>query len=213
MAVSMKGTVVRMDYNSRDLIFYKSIQLIADSGYENVSMRNIASAVGIKAASIYNHYECKEAILDSIFDYFEEFYPALHPTPEEYMPVLKTGSAQDILNIVNFPLKEPMDVNFNVIRIVWAGIYTNTRARQIYQKYIIEGDMQFLRNYLHTGKKLGRIDITDDEIESLSVLFLGTRIFTASAVVADPKMNKWRRIELDAADYLARLLKVNPPIA
>ena len=34
--------------------------LFADRGYDSVSMREIADAVGIKAASLYNHYDDKE---------------------------------------------------------------------------------------------------------------------------------------------------------
>jgi AcrR family transcriptional regulator len=36
--------------------------LFADRGYDSVSMREIADAVGIKAASLYNHYDDKEAL-------------------------------------------------------------------------------------------------------------------------------------------------------
>ena len=56
--------------NNKDKIFSTAVSLFAKSGYSSVSMRDIASAVGIKASSIYNHFESKEAILESIFDYY-----------------------------------------------------------------------------------------------------------------------------------------------
>lgn len=58
--------------SNREIIIQKSVRLFALKGYANVSMREIAKEVGIKAASIYNHYSGKEALLEAIFNYFKE---------------------------------------------------------------------------------------------------------------------------------------------
>ena len=55
--------------NNKEKIFEKSIALFSENGYEGVSIRKIASAVGIKESSIYNHYKSKESILDAILAY------------------------------------------------------------------------------------------------------------------------------------------------
>ena len=55
-----------MKPNNKDKIFDVSIDLFSEFGYDGVSIRQIASNVGIKESSIYNHYKSKEAILDSI---------------------------------------------------------------------------------------------------------------------------------------------------
>ena len=49
--------------NNKEKIFEKSIALFSEYGYDGVSIRKIASAVGIKESSIYNHYKSKESIL------------------------------------------------------------------------------------------------------------------------------------------------------
>ena len=49
-----------------------SIDLIAKYGFKEVTMRQIAKEVGIKASSLYKHYESKEDILNSIFALFSE---------------------------------------------------------------------------------------------------------------------------------------------
>ena len=50
-------------------IFDEAIDLFAQKGYDNVSIRDIALAVGIKESSIYKHYTNKEAILQKIIQY------------------------------------------------------------------------------------------------------------------------------------------------
>lgn len=54
--------------NTKQKILYTSLKLFSDKGYDGVSMREIAAAVGIKGASIYNHFKGKEAIFQGIFD-------------------------------------------------------------------------------------------------------------------------------------------------
>ncbi|AFD01115.1 Transcriptional regulator (TetR-like) [Methanocella conradii HZ254] len=57
---------------TKERIFDTAIDLFAERGYDGVSIRDIAAAVGIKESSIYKHYTGKEEILDSIFEYFLE---------------------------------------------------------------------------------------------------------------------------------------------
>jgi AcrR family transcriptional regulator len=55
-----------MFMTTKDLIFYTALRLFSERGYDGVSMRDIAAAVGIKAASIYNHFASKEDIFNSL---------------------------------------------------------------------------------------------------------------------------------------------------
>ena len=59
-----------MKVNNKDKIFNVSIDLFSEYGYDGVSVRQIAGEVGIKESSIYNHFKSKEAILDSILNYY-----------------------------------------------------------------------------------------------------------------------------------------------
>ena len=61
-----------MKVNNKEKIFNVSIDLFSEFGYDGVSIRKIASEVGIKESSIYNHYKSKESILDSILNYYIE---------------------------------------------------------------------------------------------------------------------------------------------
>ena len=58
--------------NNKEKIFQVSIDLFSKYGYDGVSVRQIASEVGIKESSIYNHYSSKQAILNRILEYYVE---------------------------------------------------------------------------------------------------------------------------------------------
>ena len=60
--------------NTKKAVIYHALALFSDRGYDGVSMRDIASAVGIKAASLYNHFKSKEDIFMSIIDEMSKRY-------------------------------------------------------------------------------------------------------------------------------------------
>lgn len=57
---------------NKEKILRISIDLFSEKGYEGVTLREIAARVGIKAASIYNHFRSKEDILEQIAAFFRE---------------------------------------------------------------------------------------------------------------------------------------------
>ncbi|MDD3240605.1 MAG: TetR/AcrR family transcriptional regulator [Lachnospira sp.] len=59
---------------TKDRIIYESLRLFAEKGFDGVSMREIAAAVGMKAASLYSHFKGKEAIYTSIVDTMKSRY-------------------------------------------------------------------------------------------------------------------------------------------
>ena len=57
---------------TKNKILNASIDLFSQYGYDGVSIRQIASEVGIRESSIYNHYLNKQSILNDILDYYIE---------------------------------------------------------------------------------------------------------------------------------------------
>ena len=50
------------------------LKLFSKKGYTGVSMREIATAVGIKGASIYNHFKGKQEVFEAIFEEMTKQY-------------------------------------------------------------------------------------------------------------------------------------------
>ena len=62
------------DNETHDKILNISTELFATRGYEAVSLRDIAKAVGIKEPSIYHYYKSKEALWEDVLSSFETGY-------------------------------------------------------------------------------------------------------------------------------------------
>ncbi len=76
-----------------------AIELIAEKGYNTVSVRDIARAVGIKDASIYSHFASKDEILETIFTIIRDEYLEDRPSPETLDAILAQCSPARFLEI------------------------------------------------------------------------------------------------------------------
>lgn len=89
-----------MKTQTKDKIFDTALDLFSKKGYDSVSVRTIASEVGIKESSIYNHYSSKKDILMSILNYFEEYFkgnPLDEKISENYLKkILKNFIIRDL---------------------------------------------------------------------------------------------------------------------
>lgn len=52
--------------NTKEKIVHEALNLFSIRGFSSVSVRDISSAVGIKASSLYNHFKNKQDIFDTI---------------------------------------------------------------------------------------------------------------------------------------------------
>lgn len=60
--------------NTRQKIIKAALTLFAEKGYSDVYVSNIASAVGIKAPSLYKHFKSKQEIFESILEELKKSY-------------------------------------------------------------------------------------------------------------------------------------------
>ncbi len=56
-------------HTTKQKLFYVAINMFATKGYAATSVKDIADAVSIQPASIYNHFQGKETILDELIDF------------------------------------------------------------------------------------------------------------------------------------------------
>lgn len=118
---------------SRDRIFDAAMRLFASSGYGAVSMRDIAAEVGMKAASIYNHFPSKEGLLDEALRRFRLLcYEWAGKDPSAERPAVPaTVSTRDFLRdalLVHLGLlRDPRLVP--LFRVVTRGQYHHSGIR------------------------------------------------------------------------------------
>jgi AcrR family transcriptional regulator len=90
--------------NTREKIINSTIELFLSKGYEAVSMRDIAKATGIKASSIYNHFQNKEQIIDEVLLVFRD-HLARNSVNDYRFDFIDCNVPNTLLHIMTAPLK------------------------------------------------------------------------------------------------------------
>lgn len=132
--------MTQWDRTTKDKILYAAISLFSQKGYDGVSVRDIAKEVGIKASSLYKHYDNKEAILESIFLLFKETMARTVPTEGDLNKLLKDLSPLKYLENSFELFKQIMWMPeiLQISKIITLEQQRNHSIRQFFTEELIE---------------------------------------------------------------------------
>jgi AcrR family transcriptional regulator len=154
-----------------DAIRATSVDLFSQIGYAATSMRQIASAVGIKPASLYNHYASKEELLWEIVQ--EALSDILKGQEQAFAQNDDTvGKLRAFVRMhATFHAREA-----NVARVVNSNL-SGLSARH-YKEAVADRATyeRRLRDVLEIGEKEGVFSIQNTKVTSYAILEMGMGI-------------------------------------
>lgn len=161
-------TEKKPEKTTKEKIFDISIDLFSQKGFDAVSVREIAREVGIRESSIYNHYKSKDAIMDSIFQYFKEELIKMRPPEarnlekiDKITPEVFRQRANLTLNLFKNPKME------KIFRIISSEQFRDERARIIVLQYLIHEPYSFSKKVLEIMVNKGTIDKIDPSVKAM----------------------------------------------
>ena len=157
--------------NNKEKIFNVSIDLFSQYGFDGVSVRQIAGEVGIKESSIYNHYSNKQAILNSILDYYiEEMVSEDIPLDQASLNLDKGFDFFYEAGCDAFLSKLKEDKMMKITRLLFIESYHNDEVRDFLKKFIIEAPVEGWMNLFNLMKSKDIIK-KDCDVRQLSESF------------------------------------------
>ena len=127
---------------TKERIVETALELFSQRGYDGVSVRDIARAVGIRESSLYNHFENKQAIFDGIVDFClqqSEAYFRGHALPFDqgddtsiYEGIGLEHLQELMEQTFRFFFDDPWNSRFR--RLLLLSQYNDTRCRDIYRR-------------------------------------------------------------------------------
>lgn len=154
------------DLSTKEKILNASIDLFAGKGFKDVTVRDIARVVGIKASSLYKHYENKADILESIFDLFREKIGQAAIPEEQLKQYIKTVSPERYLNESFDMFKQVMwsPLTVKIAKIITIEQQRNQSVRQFFMEELIEKPIQALRYVFDLMVENGAIGTVDTRV-------------------------------------------------
>ena len=79
--------------------FVAAVNLFSAHGYANVSIRDIAGTLNIKAASMYNHFSSKDELLLKIYDFCEQHFDNIISNLDDLVELVSNTPPQEVFRI------------------------------------------------------------------------------------------------------------------
>lgn len=161
---------------TKDLILHTALRLFSERGYGGVSMRDLATEVGIKAASIYNHFSSKEDIFNSLLFEMKNRYEHMvgvvgvpngsaNESAQQYigMPVEQLQMLAEGLFL--YFAKDEFAAPFR--KMITAEQYRNSAAGDVFRRMFISGALEYQTDLFQALIEQGEFIDADPEIMSL----------------------------------------------
>lgn len=130
--------------NTSEKILYEALKLFSKYGYSDVTVKDVAEAVGIKAPSIYKHFKSKEEIFDTILkNAIVRLDEKLH-NADDYEIIKNYKKTLDMgkLAIELFQYLLHDEYVTRVRKMISIEMYRNPEAMQFYVDKFIENPMK-----------------------------------------------------------------------
>ena len=138
--------------NTKQAILEEALNLFSVNGYDVVSVRDIANAVGIKDSSLYKHYKSKQEIFKTLLDgmnqRFEEtvaFYQLPQGEIEQVYQQYGENNLVWLKKAVEAMFLFFMDDAYakKFIHLLMIEQYKNNEAAKLFEEWLISGAITF----------------------------------------------------------------------
>jgi len=161
-------------------------------GLRQCFMRDIASEVGIKAASIYNHFPSKRDILKSIFHYYAEEHLSIFPNVEKALLLLETEEIMDVLLKMNtnWPpdLQDKMD---RIVMIAGQRMCLDKDSEDFVRENIFKPQTEILIPLLKRAIELGKIEPIDIDTFTKLVMYYTLSVSGLNRTAMKLSIDEW----------------------
>ncbi|MDR3203225.1 MAG: TetR/AcrR family transcriptional regulator [Deltaproteobacteria bacterium] len=133
---------------TKELIILESTILFAKRGYDSVSIRDIAAAIGVKPSSLYNHFDSKEAIFDMVVKHAEDLYLLYFKALDDMLSSTTTFSeALDIIFLE--PIKMSNTFTCYAFSLIQTEQFRDSRSSQVYCDTFLDYSISFFKNWFN----------------------------------------------------------------
>ena len=139
---------------TKQKILHSAVNLFALKGYTETTIRELAAVVGIKEASLYNHFPSKNSILEQILEDFSKITYDFFV--QDGLNALKENpSADGILTCMRLIFNEGEEQYLKELYVIFQEQHRNPMVRKFVSERIILGTEQVIKAIIIALKEFG----------------------------------------------------------
>lgn len=145
-------------------IFCCAVHYFAEYDYSSISMRQLADSVGIRAASIYNHFPSKEAILTVMYRYMRMHAERFLPDLDDLLLLAETEAPRAVMERTHFEYPEPLQSLMSKMILICSKLMrSDATADEMLRFMLIDTPRRYMQALLAKMIDSGRIRPLDTE--------------------------------------------------
>jgi AcrR family transcriptional regulator len=169
---------------TRDKILETAAKMFSERGYDRVTTRVIAKAIGINSASIYHHFPSKEAILKNLYRFYSERLQNKCPDLEELLRLAETDPPHEVLMKAEFHFDDEIRGMLDNILITAARrLGADPESERFLRENIFDPTLNIVKPLLERMVELERIEPLDIDVFLSALTFY---CFSAAALSQSP---------------------------
>lgn len=138
--------------STKERIIYEALNLFSTRGFDAISVRDIAKAVGIKASSLYNHFKNKQDIFDTIVNKYSKHVKKFleRITPDNAVSDPRLNNMKHIsdelffkksIDMFKFYLEDEYMIKFR--KLLTIEQFKNNKIANLYNELFIDDILNF----------------------------------------------------------------------
>lgn len=148
----MEIAMEEVKITTKERILEEALKLFSVSGFEGVTIRNIADAVEIRNSSLYKHFSSKQEIFDAIVEKAKRIYQEKVAKVVTEMKRQKDGKDTS-LQMFLFQTGEPWIVMFRQLLLIEK--FRNREIAKLYKEFFVDGpintQMEIFQSLIDAG--------------------------------------------------------------
>ena len=161
---------------TKEQIFDVFLEMTSNLGYENVSIRDITEKVGIKPASMYNHFETKAKLLEYAYDYYSEHQYDNRRPVDVMKKFIETAGAEEIVKSLWYTFETENKKKYVrmilITKIIYMRLFQDPAANAMFLDANVN-NAEYVINVLKHGINIGRIENGFD-VETFADVLIGS---------------------------------------
>ena len=138
--------LVNSGSKTKEHILMEATILFAKTGYHAVSMRDLAEVIGIKPASLYNHFPGKEALWEAVLEHTIDLYMLYFKQVDEMLG--KARSLAEVLEVMFSELKKLRNLfTCYAFSLIQAEQFRDPRCGHFFNGTFLEYSIDFVQRW------------------------------------------------------------------
>jgi AcrR family transcriptional regulator len=156
---------------TKEMILMRSTVLFAQKGFCSVPVKDIATEIGIKPASLYNHFESKEKLWEAVLEQTRRLY-LLYFSQLDLELEKECKSFESALEIMFLePVKMENAFTCFAFSLVMSSQFGDEGCWNIYKETFIEYSLSFFEKWFNRCIDRGYVEPFDTRTVSIGILY------------------------------------------